>query len=423
MNVIVTIIDFIFYLAPIWLPILLLMLAWKLWFQYIQQSFISGMTWDLLEIKVPRDIAKTPEAMEFILTNALYQVSSKGVLELYWQGSVPFWSSLEIVSIGGQVHFYIRVPTRITDLVEAQIYAQYPQAEVIKSKDYTDELPDKLGEGSGWKIWGCEFQPHNHMAYPIRTYVDFGLDKPSDKEDQKNDPLTPTIEYLGSIKPDERIWIQIIIRGNKMMFKKKGSWFKKIEWKDYVHEEYLNLLKDNTRIHGDGPGKGGSVEIRVPDDLKTQVDGMQHKLSKLGFDTGIRLIYAAKEHAYNNNTQKASRTLFRQFSALDSNRLERTNSTQYDYPFFDPTGKFSTSMKERTLEQYKRREYFHPKIHRSFKYPWPISLSYPSHHPNPFVMSSEEIVTLFHFPGRVSETPTFKRIESRKAAPPSNLPI
>ncbi|MEK7105917.1 MAG: hypothetical protein AAB895_00990, partial [Patescibacteria group bacterium] len=49
-------------------------------------------------------------------------------------------------------------------------------------------------------------------------------------------------------------------------------------------------------------------------------------------------------------------------------------------------------------------------------------------HPNksgetPYILSTEELATIFHLPGRVSETPTFTRIESKKAEPPSNLPI
>ena len=41
----------------------------------------------------------------------------------------------------------------------------------------------------------------------------------------------------------------------------------------------------------------------------------------------------------------------------------------------------------------------------------------------PMLLSTEEIATLWHLPGRVAETPTFTRIESKKAEPPANLPI
>ena len=49
-------------------------------------------------------------------------------------------------------------------------------------------------------------------------------------------------------------------------------------------------------------------------------------------------------------------------------------------------------------------------------------------HPNKnsgkaFILSTEELATIFHLPGRVVETPSFTRIESKKAEPPTNLPI
>src|SRR3989338_9456605 len=105
-------------------------IAWIWWVHYIQQDFISGIDFVLLEIVPPRDVLRSPKAMELFITNALYHWSIKGGKEEYWQGAVWFWFSLEIASIDGQVHFYIRTPTRVRGLIETQMYAQYPQAQV-----------------------------------------------------------------------------------------------------------------------------------------------------------------------------------------------------------------------------------------------------------------------------------------------------
>jgi hypothetical protein len=40
-----------------------------------------------------------------------------------------------------------------------------------------------------------------------------------------------------------------------------------------------------------------------------------------------------------------------------------------------------------------------------------------------FTLNTEELATIFHFPGRVSTTGTFERIQAQKAEPPANLPI
>src|ERR1035437_9790812 len=112
-------------------------LTWKVWVHYIQQDFISGIEFIVLEIIPPRDVERNPKAMELFITNALYHWSMKGGKEEYWQGAVWFWFSLELVSIEGQVHFYIRTPSRIRGLIETQMYAQYPQAQIKIVEDYT----------------------------------------------------------------------------------------------------------------------------------------------------------------------------------------------------------------------------------------------------------------------------------------------
>jgi hypothetical protein len=62
-------------------------------------------------------------------------------------------------------------------------------------------------------------------------------------------------------------------------------------------------------------------------------------------------------------------------------------------------------MKERELDEYKRRVLS------------PQSTSY-----GPSVMTTEELATIYHFPGKVATTPTLGRIPSKRAEAPANLP-
>ena len=78
------------------MPIPLTYIALNLWHHYRQERFIMGIKWVLLEIQVPRDVIKSPAAMELIFANALYQKSIKGFWEQYIQGAPWFWFSLEI---------------------------------------------------------------------------------------------------------------------------------------------------------------------------------------------------------------------------------------------------------------------------------------------------------------------------------------
>src|SRR3989344_2745052 len=198
-------------------------IAWIFWVHYIQQDFISGIDFVLLEIIPPRDVDRSPRAMELFITNALYQWSMKGGKEEYWQGAVWFWFSLEITSIDGQVHFYIRTPTRVRGLIETQMYAQYPQSQVKEAEDYTLAVPE-ISPDSAWNGWGCEFRLTRPEAYPIKTYVDFGLDKDPDEE-LKVDPISSVVEFFGSLQKGEQAWVQIVVTPTKKTWHTKGTWF------------------------------------------------------------------------------------------------------------------------------------------------------------------------------------------------------
>src|SRR6185369_3511988 len=216
------------WLLPLIGTIILGRIAWIWWIHYIQQDFISGIDFVLLEIIPPRDVLRSPKAMELFITNALYHFSYKGGREEYWQGAVWFWFSLEIASIEGQVHFYIRTPTRVRGLIETQMYAQYPQAQIKAVEDYTLAV-DEISAKSDWNGWGCEFQLDKHEAYPLKTYVDFGLED-DPKEEYKIDPISPVVELFGSLKKGEQMWSQIVITPSKKEFHTPGTFFGKHDW-------------------------------------------------------------------------------------------------------------------------------------------------------------------------------------------------
>jgi hypothetical protein len=120
--------------------------------------------------------------------------------------------------------------------------------------------------------------------------------------------------------------------------------------------------------------------------------------------------------------RRDARLMWRQYASPSLNELNRVNSTQFDAPWSDPTGLALVKMKKRMLDNFRLRMFFHPPIQYQFNYPL-LRTFFPSHVPQIFVMSTEELATIFHFPGLVSETPSFKRIESKIAKPPSNLPL
>ena len=412
--------------------------AWILWVHYIRQDFISGIDFVLLEIIPPREVERSPKAMELFFTNALYHWSMKGGKEEFWQGAVWFWFSLEIASIDGQVHFYIRTPTRLRELIETQMYAQYPQAQVKAVEDYTLAV-DEVSPASDWNAWGCEFKLLKPEAYPIKTYVDFGLDK-DPKEEYKVDPISPVIELFGSLKKGEQMWLQIVITPSKKEYKEHGSRFKTHDWVEEARRELFRLLKDFTALKGKGDithgvasmadlGKDSRVEIRVPDYLKRAVDRMNAKVSKIGFDTGVRVMYIAKKEMYNMSNRRNLRLIFRQYTAPDINGLNRHNSTQGDAysGIFTASTETVMLLANRMLNEFRERSFFHlPLRHHLFNkhnVPWPFDGMIKAYfHPETFVLNTEELATLWHFPGQILKVPTLERIESKESSPPPNLP-
>src|SRR3989338_8152126 len=73
--------------------------------------------------------------------------------------------SLEIAvhHIGEETHFYIAVPKNSEDIIEKQIYAYYPSADVSKTKDYNIFNP----EGKHAAVY---MKYDKHPILPFRTY-------------------------------------------------------------------------------------------------------------------------------------------------------------------------------------------------------------------------------------------------------------
>ncbi len=347
----------------------------------------------LLELRVPKEVSKSPAAMELFI-NALYQTGGEGNwYDKFVKGGMRAWFSLELVSIEGQVKFFVWTRAGFKKIIESQLYSQYPDIEIVESKDYAMEFTAK----DEVELWGCYFEKDKPSFYPIKTYLDYGLDR-DPKEEFKIDPITPVIEYLGALGPNEQAWIQILIRAHKKEYKKPGTWREKVDWKHFAKEEIKEKMKRNK---GDG-----EPADRMTKGEKGAIEAIERSISKLAFDTGIRAIYITKKGAFNKDNIAGLTGSFRQYSSDDLNKLKTTGGTSFDYPWQDLTGKKLTKKKKKILTGYLERAFFRP--------------IYKGQH---FVLTSEELATIYHFPGGVSKTPTFSRITSRKADAPSNLPV
>ena len=408
---------FVLKFYPIWLPILLALLFWDIWIAYVRAAFFFSQKYVLLEIRLPQNILKSAEAMDTII-NALYDTSGEGdFIAKYWEGKTRTWFSLELVSIGGNVKFFIWMRENQKDYVESLIYSQYHEAEIHVASDYTQYVDFNPKEND---MWACDFKLTKPDVYPIKTYAEYYLDE-EQEEFFKVDPLTPVIEYLGSLGPDEQVWYQIVIRAHKdekqlpnvwptlkwdpdhslfglYLDTSKASFYKKVDWKYDAENEIKKIL---SKIKD----KENKTVRQLTEGEKKTIEALERNIQKPAFDTGIRAIYFAKKNAYKKTSQTNMPNALRQFNG-GLNGLKADKKTSFDFPWQDFAGRKMIKLKKKMLKAYKKRGFFYNPIK------WKT-----------YVMNSEEIATLYHFPGAVATTPKLNRIPSKKAQAPANLPI
>lgn len=387
-------------LSPFWLPALLAYLFYSIWISYIHLKNVRDVDPILLEVKLPKDIRKSPEAMELALTAFWHVDPANNFIKKYWDGKIVPWFSLELVSIGGNVHFFIWTDKKNKNVIESRIYAQYPNVEVVEVPDYTEFVhfdPDTM------KAFATEHALRKPDPYPIKTYVDYGLHE-NPKEEEKVDPLTSFIEFLGSVGPDDQVWHQIIVRAHQKK-KKKGKWFEKGDWKDEA-KDLVKKLKKEYEPEGGGDDKKEFSFFSLTEEQKKTISSIERSVTKQAFDVGIRSIYFAPKDSFSPTNIGGMMGSFYQVNSEDLNGFKPNNVAGFKYPWQDYKDKRKNSWLKAHFKNYKERSYF-----------------YPPYIAKPFVLNTEELATIYHFPGDVAQTPTFGRIGSRKSEPPTNLPV
>ena len=417
--------------------------AWNFWLLYV--GYKSSVDWSMFEIKLPSEIMKSPLAMEMALASLL----QGGGLSPAWykqlfKGASPIYSSLEIASLEGVIHFYVRVQKRFRPLVESNLYAQYPGIEIVEADDYTKRIRyHHLSEDT--KIWGVSFflgktwKPTNADTgevykkdgkeysmradfYPIKTYVDYGLDK-DPKEEFKNDPLTPLLEFMGSVGKGEYVWYQVLVQDESIYNGTKRSKFfvNSMSGKSYNLKELAEERKKQIRTSGyvikgevsaDEFGvpkiiesfdknfkqefieetKDGKV-VKVPKkimakyletkavskkeqeltaDEKDEIEAINKKISKPIALVVIRLIYIAKSQNYNGAHVNSVLSAYKPFNGINSFGLSPTDP--YDYPWQTLGGKRIKWRGEEKFDAYVNRDGFFTNYEKATSGFWDINL-------------------------------------------------
>jgi hypothetical protein len=395
------------FFAVVWVPIVIFEWAWLIFTRYTRTQWINQQEKVLLEIKLPQETLKSPAAMELVLL-ALWQTGGEGTpIDRYWEGKTRPWFSLELTSDGGEIHFYIWTFKSQRMVVEAAVYAQYPGVEIHQVDDYTEKI---FFDPAKYEIAGCRFEATGADPLPIKTYIDYGLEK-DPKEEFKIDPMAPLIEFMGTLKKDHQAWVQIIVRAHAAEKKPNAGLPVKVggkdkypdKWKDEAKDEIQKIIEENSK---DAEGKVLKDVNRLTQSQKDRIQAIERAQAKYSFDTGIRIMYIAPKDTFDKGTGGGLIGSFKQFNAPNLNGFKPEEGMSFDYKFQDWSGKKLLERKISHFRAYCERGFFHYPFNKKWT-----------------VLNTEELATIYHFPGSAVQTPTLKRLPSKRADAPANLPI
>jgi hypothetical protein len=413
-------------ISPVILAVILFVIMWELWVQYVRQDFFSEMKLKhtVLELRLPQETNKSPLAMETIL-QSIHNTSDTSFYSQYWKGEKRPWYSLELVSLGGQVKFMIWTEDRRKSGLMASLYSQFPGIEIYERDDYARSVHF---DPKTMRIWAAEFKLNKDDPYPLKTYIDFGLDK-DPKEEFKVDPLGNVIEYLGTVPPDSQIWFQIIVTahvdqrtGHIVAFKKEDAFKKKSQkiiddilvrnklvGKKYG-EEGGEITKEH-KVAGGLMNDGFIAGPAITEGEKEATKAIERKSTKLLFDVGIRALYICPKDKFDGPFGIGGCiSSMRQFNTEGYNGWKPNGDKWHaqfsGYPWEDYRNMRRNRQSRLALMAYKRRSFFYPPFQGT-----------------PSVLNTEELATMYHFPGSTASTPNLERVPSKKASAPANLPI
>jgi hypothetical protein len=377
----------------------------------------------VLEVKIPQHVTKPIKAMENIY-NAIWPTYDppSDWRATFFEGKTLVSLSFEIAGIDGVPHFFIRVPEGNRKMVESAIYSQYPDVELFEVPDYTKNVPGDI-PNKEWDLWGCDFMPLQPDVYPLKTYTEFFETNPDAKDEKRLDPLSSLLEVIATLKKGEQIWIQMTVVPISIKedpFVKRGKdiinqLLKRIKPKKDEDQWPLFLEALSIFFTNKGFGKeeekkdeGMPWEMRLTPGERDVIAAIERKISKICYSSRLRYIYLAKRDVFFGGAKAYGPSFFSQFGTQDLNGLKPWKQTLTKVQAPDYFTKRRLYLKKRNL--------FNNYVERNSAFdPFPGGT---------FILSVEEMATIFHFPGiEVAPTQSLKRIDTKRGAPPASLPI
>lgn len=272
-----------------------------------------------------------------------------------------------------EIIFYAAVPKRFETVVEKQILGFYPAAQIEKINDYNIFHPSGTEAGGYLKL-------KKNSALPIITYQ--ALD---------TDPLNNLTNALSKLGKEEGGAIQILLRPAPAGWSLRGKRIVQLLKKGKSLKQAISetsggiggIIREFFGILSGPAGKKREEEIKTT--AEETVKPIETKNLKAGFEVNIRVLASAE------NKERAKELLdhleagFLQFNSPDLNSFAAVHPKYFKKLNFD----FS-------FRQFNERQ--------------------------KFILSTEELASVFHFPLASTETPKIKWLKAKAAPPPPDLP-
>jgi hypothetical protein len=357
---------------------------------------------------------------------SLYQVYSFGIKpeDKWLKGQFEEKIAFEMVGSKDGIKFFIRINKKNRTIIEASIFSQYPGAEIVEApKDYVKELPEDI-VNSEYDILGMDMVLGENNAYPIRTYRYFFGERKYEEEEV--DPIAILAEVMSGLKGEERLWVQLLISpagselkkmAEKAIAEKMG---KKAEVKKGMGSSLVEFAIQAAKAPVQSPEWSESAKPEEKPKNPTAQDNeiiraISDKASKTAFFAVTRVLYIDKKETFSGSNFKAATSTFQQYNTQNLNSIRPSKVTK------TTPARFYVLNKKSILLRRKKNMYSNY-VNRAFSpYTNVQEMFYKALEPS--LMNVEELATIFHPPiGRVKAVGLGQQ-DSKKGAPPANLPI
>lgn len=312
----------------------------------------------------------------------------EGGMKAFLYGQPVFSFEIAVPHVGEEICFYVACPKRFKDVIEKQIHGFFTSADVHQVPDYNIFNPQGVS-------LAAYILPIKGIYLPFRTYQSLEMDA-----------LGSIVNALSKLESEgEGAAIQLIItpmarKGWRKIASKIAQEMQRGRQYDMSRMKiergwFLKLLDIAT---GSGPGAQEiGLEAKPVENtgmpnvtpLNTEtIKAIESKATKVAFEVNLNLIASAKTKEQAEGFLLQLESSFAQFNSDNLNNLKAVHLAPgrglkklfYTYSF-------------RIFDNNRR-----------------------------FILSVEELASLFHFPTTEMETPKVKFIKAKQSAAPANSP-